>query len=100
MLAPVVRKLQFCLLGISVLSVAVVVDNEGHVAAVLSVKSNRFEVGFDNRSGPGWCGHLVVWHVASYCYVVDGGEVIACVFLHYLICSVPTTHIYKLYRFI
>ena len=100
MLAPVVRKLQFCLLGISVLSVAVVVDNEGHVAAVLSVKSNRFEVSFDNRSGPGWCGYLIVWHVSSHCYVVDGGEVIACVFLHYLICSVPTTHIYKLYRFI
>lgn len=51
-LAPVVSKLELCLFRIGILSVAVVIDYEGHVSAVFSVETQGFEVGFNYGSGP------------------------------------------------
>lgn len=50
-LSPVVGQVQFRLLGSCVPTIAKVVDNERHVAAVLAEQAQRLEVCLDDRAG-------------------------------------------------
>ena len=53
MLSPVTCELQLRQLGVGVLSVAQVVNDERHVSAILSEETQALEVGFDHRARTG-----------------------------------------------
>ena len=60
MLSPVAGQLQFRQLGVGVLPVAEVVNDEGHVSAVLSEETQALEVGFNHRARSGYSEALLI----------------------------------------
>ena len=60
-LAPVVCKLHFCLLWVSVSTIAKVVDYKWHVAAVLSKETQWLHVSFNDWSWSRYINKWVKW---------------------------------------
>ena len=75
--SPVSSNLHLSSFRISVLLHAIETYQEGHIAAVLAVKTHALHVSLGNRARTHGCWHLIVGHNACNCDVVLSGEVIA-----------------------